>query len=391
MAPRKTAKKPTKRATARAARTVRVSTFHRRITIGFLAVSVILILVIIYFALSQVKIFITPQSSQITADFEVELLTDVEGILAGTNIMPGSVVSSLEEVNETITISSGTPVPSVAEGTVTIINNYSQSQPLIRTTRLLTPDGKLFRLSEGVTVPAGGQVQVAVYSDEIGVAYNIGPSTFTIPGLWEGLQDKIYAESSETFTGGERLEKSVTQEVLDASADQVTKRLAQKLKSAEDANADIVQINNVGEATWETDVQVGASVDSFVMTVSVPVTTIRFNKEDLQQIAVNNLIARVPAQEQFVSANLDSLTFELIEIDADGEAANFTASIVGKSASRIEVGDLDIATIKGKTKTELIQHLTSLPAIAEVNVVFIPSWLSKVPSLEDHVYIEIIK
>lgn len=382
---------PRKKTAKKTKKQERISVFHRRMTIGFLIVSIILILLIVYFALSQVKIFITPQTTQLQATFNVSLLTNIETTLAGTNILPGSVSTETQTVEEVIAIESGTPVPDNARGEVTIYNNYSRSQPLIRTTRLLTPDGKLYRLDEGVTVPAGGQVTASVYSDQQGVEYNIAPTTFTIPGLWEGLQDQIYAESFEPFTGGERLEKQVTEEMLSSAADQVVKQVSQKLKAAQDPDEQYVQINQVGDALWQTNVSAGDSVDQFTITAEIPITTIRFKKEDLEAIAINNLVSQMPADQQFISGNLNSMKFELTAIDQNEQSADFTVTIQGKSASRIEASDLDIEVLKGKTRSQLIDHLTSLPAIAEVNVVFIPTWLQKVPPLEDHVYIHIVK
>ena len=61
-------------------------------------------------------------------------------------------------------------------GEVIIINNYTKNQPLVATTRLLSPDGKLYRLKETVNVPAGGTVKAAVYADEPKEEMAIGPA-----------------------------------------------------------------------------------------------------------------------------------------------------------------------------------------------------------------------
>ena len=73
---------------------------------------------------------------------------------------------------------------------------------MVATTRLLTSEGVLFRLKDRVNVPAGGEIEVEVYADQSGIASEIGPSQFTIPGLRTDLQKLIYAVSKESMKGG---------------------------------------------------------------------------------------------------------------------------------------------------------------------------------------------
>lgn len=114
-------------------------------------------------------------------------------------------------VSETITIpkKSIKKVFKKAEGEVTIYNNFSKDvQKLIKGTRLSTTDGKIFKITEAVTVPGKvgttpGSVKVNVQADTDGLEYNIGPTKFTLPGLKASPKYKdFYAESTTTMRGG---------------------------------------------------------------------------------------------------------------------------------------------------------------------------------------------
>ncbi|MBI5152986.1 MAG: hypothetical protein HZA36_00780, partial [Parcubacteria group bacterium] len=80
-----------------------------------------------------------------------------------------------------------------ATGIITIYNAYSTaSQRLVATTRFRSPDGKIFRINAGVTIPGakttGGtiilsSIDVPVTADQPGAPYNIGATSFTIPGF----------------------------------------------------------------------------------------------------------------------------------------------------------------------------------------------------------------
>ncbi len=369
----------------------KISGFHQKMTIAFLIVSSLLILLIFYFTIAEVKIQIRPLSSELNSTFTVELLPDVTTTLAGTNIVPAIIETGIEERSETISIEGGTEVSAVATGEVTIINNYSRAQPLIKTTRLLTTDGKLFRIDKTINVPAGGQVTTRAYADEIGPEFEIAPTRFTIPGLWEGLQEDIYAESIAPFTGGTRLEKSVTDEFINQSGQDLANRVKESLERTTYPQEGFVQITIVGnDITWNSETLAGDIVDNLTISVKIPVTTITFAIADLESVSINNLVTQTPAYQQFLSADLTSLNYRLQAVDTNDKSAALEVSLKGKSASRLQKTDLDITELKGKTYQELISHLENIPGIADVSVSFTPSWLKKVPSLQDHVYIEIV-
>lgn len=86
-----------------------------------------------------------------------------------------------------------------AQGTVRIVNSYSNPIALIKSTRLLAPDGKLFRLAQAVNIPANGEVTANVYADQNGSLYAIGPASFTVPGLSSVLQSYITVTSYTSF------------------------------------------------------------------------------------------------------------------------------------------------------------------------------------------------
>jgi len=98
-----------------------------------------------------------------------------------------------------------------ATGIITIYNTYSSSpQTLVKTTRFVSEGGKLFRTTKTIVVPGAdassgkivpGSTTVEVIASEPGNEYNIGPSTFSIPGF-KGTPKYLafYGESFSAFT-----------------------------------------------------------------------------------------------------------------------------------------------------------------------------------------------
>ena len=100
-----------------------------------------------------------------------------------------------------------------ATGEVVIYNNFSSSpQTLVATTRLVSSDGKIYRLNNSITVPGaeapGGKItpssiRASISADKPGEAYNLSPGVkFRIPGF-EGSPkyDGFYAELNEPLGG----------------------------------------------------------------------------------------------------------------------------------------------------------------------------------------------
>lgn len=146
-------------------------------------------------------------------------------------------------VSETITVPkrSSKKVFKKAEGDVTIYNNFSSdSQKLIKGTRLSTTDGKIFKLLDAVTVPGKsggtpGSLKVHVQADLDGMEYNIGPTKFTFPGLKASPKYKdFYAESTDTMRGGS---SGNLVDVSDADYQKAVTDMKQKL--ADDVKATI--------------------------------------------------------------------------------------------------------------------------------------------------------
>ena len=104
------------------------------------------------------------------------------------------VASSTPPANQTTTDNT-----LVAQGTVRVVNNSTSSIKLVKTTRLLAPNGKLYRLASDVNVPAGQEATAIAYADQNGSSYAISATRFTIPGLSAGMQSSIYAISDAAF------------------------------------------------------------------------------------------------------------------------------------------------------------------------------------------------
>src|SRR5262249_20984903 len=132
---------------------------------------------------------------------------------AELNAPPGTLSYQMLTVSQSATTTASATgsqqVQKQASGVITISNAYSSApQTLVATTRFEAPDGKIYRIHTGVTVPgmtAGkpGTVSEPAYADVAGVEYNrSGTTTYTIPGFKSDPRFTKITASSGSMTGG---------------------------------------------------------------------------------------------------------------------------------------------------------------------------------------------
>ena len=154
-------------------------------------------------------------------------------------------VSLEKTIEKEIARSKKEKVVSKASGLITIYNNFGEStQKLIKNTRFETKDGKVFRIADTVVVPGKvgntpGKVQIKVTADSVGESYNVGATTFTIPGFKGSARyDGFYAKSESAMSGGANSEKSiVSKDDIALATNEMTIELKDKIKQ------DLVKVN----------------------------------------------------------------------------------------------------------------------------------------------------
>ncbi len=174
--------------------------------------SIAILVVVVLFGLSaffkSAQIKVTPKEEMVVVNESFTAKKDATG-----NILGFQLVSTSKDLDSTVDAQSEQQVSNKAQGKIIIYNNYSTApQKLVATTRFETPEGLVFRIITGVTIPGkitqngktvAGSIEAVVQADKAGTAYNIGLKDFTVPGFKGDPRFKdIYARSKTEMTGG---------------------------------------------------------------------------------------------------------------------------------------------------------------------------------------------
>lgn len=359
----------------------------RRIGLGFLGLVSITLFVAVYVALSRATIFVEPNEKELSADLLVSIR---EKDLRNGDIL-GQVksVTVSREKQFTSVSGAGEEKPAKAAGEATIYNEHINNQTLVATTRLLSKDGVLFRLQKTITVPAGGSVKAAIAADKEGKSGEIGPTTFTIPGLAASLQTKIYAKSAEPTAGGMAREGIVTEKDLETATEDLRAALfkeasgqMQKELSVDPQLASAVFANSI--KTKEASVKAGDKASMFKIKMELEVIGVSYGAA-LQDQAERTIASMVPSDRKLMSSNISELQPSIEKYDLEDKSANLKVGLTGSTIISSDSPVFDRGKLAGMNADEVKNYLEKYAGVKNVEIKFFPFWLERVPKLRDHV------
>jgi hypothetical protein len=366
---------------------------YKKIAVSFIVLTVILILFIIFFALSKARIEVVPKEVTFKAEFTETVKNrqtsngDVAWQILQTNVRgTKEFQASFTEVEK----------EAQATGVVTLHNETSSPMTLIATTRLLSEEGVLFRMKKMATVPANGQIDVEVYADESGAKGNIGPATFSVPGLGETYKGVVYGKSSQDMKGGVKKEYIVTQENIDNAietmkelfADEAFKEFQRDLKKEQTILRDAISVNIID---YNVDAKAGDSVETFNVSMNAQIQGIVADEKQIYKLAEQRLYEMAEPEYELVYIDKESLEYSLEKYDKVEQSAQIKISLQGKGIVRSASNVLNKESLAGKSSQEIKEYLLSKPGIKDVFIHLSPFWLKNVPKLHDHIEVEIKK
>lgn len=354
--------------------------FYKTIALCFLFLTVIVLGVVVFITSKKATIVIVSKEDTQT----VPLTVSVASSASGTAAIPGMVSSTSFAWSNTYYPTGTKVVEGSATGKVTIYNKSSSAQTLIKTTRLLTNSGVLFRLSDTVNVPASGQVDVAVYADKAGEGSDIAAAQFTIPGLSEDKQKVIYAVSTAPMVGGAK-------KVGVLSDDDITGALADYKAKVQDAYLATVKDTSMSHVVMVLNQNVAANhkagdeVADFTISGTNTILLVNYNPADLARLVSDSL-----------SNKFDSSSEKLLSLTKDPKVT-ISSYDVAKGMAELAVTQDVVVTLDsngekllsknflGKKKEDIQRYVLGLDHVSGVDVQFSPGWMLSAPTVPDRI------
>lgn len=364
---------------------------YQRIAVAFVFMTFFLLLAVLYLSISRATITVIANPRVVSVDTEVDAVPNPtnDGELSGV-VMKQSFTK--QEV-VTLPQEGATPTEEKAGGTVTIINETTNAQALVATTRLLSKDGVLFRIDRAVNVPAKGQVDVIAHADAAGLSGEVGPTQFTIPGLPESMQTSIYAVSVESMKGGISYKRVITQKDIDDAVASVSNALLEEAKTTMSQSVDRGVFTgdsySMSVTSQGADQEVGAEAGSFTVSIAIDVTAVYYDANAVKRFALSELYERVPEGYTADGVSTDAVQMTVKEADTKKGTATLGVYLEGKAIISEDSQVLNKDRFVGRAPNEVLTLLRASDAVKDASVSFTPFWLERVPTLKDHISIVI--
>ena len=227
-------------------------------------------------------------------------------------------------------------------------------------------------------------------ADQEGGKFEIGSAKLTIPGLWEPLQEKIYAQT-KGFKIQSITKYKIDQPVIDNARLELTKKISEaaivELSELLPPGQKISEQALVFETIkYSTDAELDSTAKEFNMTLGLGVKAVIFDEAELKKIASSNLPEIFITNNALVNVDPESFIYEIILLDENSE--NLIAQIKGDYVIEISNVKIDPSELTGLSKTEAKKYLENLSDVKEASI-SLPFWTKFLPPLTDKINIEI--
>ncbi len=379
--------------------TFRTSVF-RNIALPFLLAAILLAIGILQFGISRATITITPVPQMREFSIELPAYVGTPGDApeqetdnnAQTRVyaqwVSASKKAQQEFPTESVRLEKGQ-----SKGVAVIYNNRTVAQLLVRTTRLLAPDRKLFRTAERIVIPAGGTEEVPIYADKDGPEYDIPPTRFTIPGLSPATQKLVWAETKENTAGGLRKIYTVTARDIENARAQLKKQLEAQLQ--QDIRQSIPlgyelppQPLTLAVLSFVPNAQAEEETEQFSAEMEAEIRGIALHSESLFSFLRQYVRKNAPSgwEEKKIITGSSSLATSSNENIASGSmplSYSFQAELVPAVPETL----IDTRILRGKKKEDAKKIIQQITQSEDVSISLSPFWIRRLPSLASHISI----
>lgn len=354
-----------------------------------------LAIIILVFALTYVfagaTVYITPRegSVELTGPLLAEKVPQ-DGL--------GFQMLVIEDTASATVAASGTSyVEKKAIGTVRLFNNHSTSpQKLLIDTRLVAPNGNIYKTKVATTIPGQkmvsgkltpGTVDVEVYADESGENYNAKDLDLKILGFKGGPKyETIYARTTTEIKGGFKGESSnISEEELENQTEvlrtQLSKSLIEKARAQLPESFvmyDKVTVINFDEPAISTSLDgSGAEIKQRAV-----MNAILFKESDLTKALVSGVVADDDKEKVAVS-NIRDLNIELDPAYKIGDPSTMQSIkiIINDKVNVVWLVDYDElkTVLAGTKKREFESKMLQFKNIDKTELSLKPFWKSRLP------------
>ena len=364
---------------------------YRKISLFFIALTVLLLGSIFYFYFVSLTVEVVPKKERKSDNISFVVRATGATVPANKESIEGAVEQIPIKEEGKFQATGAEILGREITGKAIIYNNKGDKQVLIATTRLMSPEGKVYRIKERVEIPPNGSKEVEIYTDEPSEEMAIGPTRFTLPALWAGLQDKVYAESKTAFVYNTQVKKFIQQIDIDkglqdlkaAMVDKVSRQFGDNYKGFDKVIFEIDKNSLVVNASAKAN----DPVDEFTISLNAKVNVVAFKKVEAERLAEEKFLSKAPTEKKVLGLENSETQYSLASTDFSSGQAVIDSSFVGFLSARKGEALVEREKLIGLSEDQIRDYLTRSDNFSNFNIKFSPSFMKKAPALVDRIKI----
>lgn len=395
-----------KEAKAKKDKKLKIPDFNKfRLLLIFGGLVFIGLIVFVYMAIAvlpKAAISIKTDSQSLTSSTVVTLKTASDAVLdAKAGTVPSKAQQVQKTVNQQVAATGQQNNGEKAIGKVSMnAGACSGTVPdAVPSGSAVTASGLTFITQESAAfspVVSGGKCSfksgdISVVAQKAGAAYNVGPSSFTIPG-----RSGVTAASSAAMSGGT---DNITKIILQADIDSATQKISTQDSTGikEELKTDltnagftpIVETFSTGTPETKTSANAGDAADNVTVTQTIKYTMLGVKLDDLKKVIANDVSKKIDTKRQSIlDYGLDGVVYGLQSQPADGAVLTMQAQVIAGPELKTDEIKKQVAGKKAGDAKEIIKQN---PGVTEVDVHYSPFWVSSIPKKTSKITVTIEK
>ncbi|OGZ43700.1 MAG: hypothetical protein A2719_01245 [Candidatus Ryanbacteria bacterium RIFCSPHIGHO2_01_FULL_45_22] len=341
------------------------------------------------YAMSRLEITITMKTQSHDVDQKISIAVKP----THADALAGERVEVSDSASATFQATGTADVNSKAKGTLSVYNAFNTSpQLLIANTRFETPDGKIYRTKEAITIPPAvlehgvlspRSIDIVVYADASGPAYNHDLTDFTIPGFKGSPRyTGFYARSKTPIEGGyvgvatvvtekdlDKARESLESEARSRVIDALKKSIPEGFVLLDDAIEITTDKRKFSHAADEV-------ANEFSATMTLRARALVFRKNDLAQFFTKE----ASLDPSLVSLpRIDEITLAVERRNVETGTLLLHAKGTAFFVWNLDTNKLIAELAQSKNPDMFPSIFQQYPAIERAEPRFIPSWIRAIP------------
>jgi hypothetical protein len=379
------------------------NTPHRKFFWAFVFLVAIVAVFVINYTLSRASVVIHPKIEKKSSEINLTVDIRAEKPVFSNMVLPGKIIESIGEITKKTNSVSERKTEDYSRGKIKITNIWKKDFFLQAGAQLIqgespetvgTAPKNIFLLDREVNVPANGEIEASVTAKSKGLVGNIPSGKFYFLRMSKWNRERIWAENADSFSGGEKISKIVTQDDINhafqAAAEELGKKEIEKMSAKLEADEKVSPgFTRVEIMESRASAQTETETENFEATVKGKVSTIVYNEKDLREMAVERFKSQIGSSQEIESIDEDAIKYELADISGgDGKAEVriiVPAVLMAKLPSKI----LDKKSIVGYNEAALRERYAKFPEVDSIEVKFFPFWIKSVPNFESQIGFEV--